>query len=92
MASQKAIQELGEVGGGGGNLRVILVRMCGPLLLNLPNHIYLVFEKNDLFIYLIGQNIYIFILFFDFYIPSLLSVNKVYREINITILVSEQNI
>ena len=39
--------------------------------------IYLVFEKNDLFIYLIEQSVYIliYLLFFDFNIPSLLSVN-----------------
>ena len=54
-----------------------------------PNDIDLLkfFEKIDLFIYLIEQNVYIFIYtpghiqFFDFYIPSLLSINKVYINI-----------
>ena len=49
------------LGGGGGDLRVILVRVCGPVFLKPTPIIYLVFEKNDLFIYLIEQNVYIFI-------------------------------
>ena len=39
--------------------------------------IYLVFEKNGLFIYLIEQNVYIFIYCSLSFIPSFLSVNKV---------------
>ena len=39
-------------------------------------------SKNDLFIYFIEQNVNsIHILFFDCYVPSLLCVNKVYKEI-----------
>ena len=49
------------LGGRGGNLRVILVRVCGPVFLKPTPIKYLVFEKNDLFIYLIEQNVYIFI-------------------------------
>ena len=42
--------------------------------------IYLVFEKYDIFIYLIEQNVYIFI-YCSLFITSLLSVNKVYKYI-----------
>ena len=59
----------------GGSLRVVLVRVCSQVILKPTPIIYLVYEKNDLFIYLIDQNVYIF----DFYIPSLLSVSKVYK-------------
>ena len=45
----------------GGNLRVILVQLCGPVFLKPTPILYLVFEKNDLFIYLIQQTVYIFI-------------------------------
>ena len=38
--------------GGGGNLGVILVRVCGQVSI-----IYLAFEKYDLFIYLIVHNV-----------------------------------
>ena len=48
-------------GGGGGYLRVILERVCGPVFLKPTPIIYMVFEKNDLFIYLIEQNVHIFI-------------------------------
>ena len=48
--------------GGGGNLVVILVRVCEPVFFLKPSPIiYLAFEKIDIFIYLIEQNIYIFI-------------------------------
>ena len=50
----------------GGNFGVILVRVCEPVFKPTPV-IYLAFEKNDLFIYLIEH---IHLLFFDFYIPS----------------------
>ena len=65
-------------GGGGGNLRVILVRVGGPVFGNLP-HSYTWSSKKDLFIYLIEQNVYIFIYCSLIFIPSLLSVNKVYK-------------
>ena len=45
----------------GGNLGVILVRVCEPVFFKPTPIIYLVFEKNDLFINLIEQNVYIFI-------------------------------
>ena len=64
------------------SLGAILVRVCGPVFFKPTPFIYVVFKKNDLFIYLIEQNVYRFIkiiLFFDFYIPPLLSVNKVYK-------------
>ena len=48
-------------GGGGGNLRVILVRVWGPVFLKPTPIMYLVCEKNDLFIYLIHQNVHLFI-------------------------------
>ena len=57
---------LGGGGGGeGGNLGVILVRMCGPVFLKPTPIIYLVFEKKMTysylrFIYLIEQNGYMF--------------------------------
>ena len=44
-------------GGGGGNLGVILVRVCEPVFQNLPPFIYLAFKKTDPFIYLIIQNV-----------------------------------
>ena len=47
-------------GGGGGNLRAILVQVNRPVFFNPTPIIYLVFEKNDLFIYFIEQNVYIF--------------------------------
>ena len=50
----------GGGGGGGGNLNVILVRVCGPVFLNLPQS-YTWPSKNDLFVYLIEQNVYIFV-------------------------------
>ena len=49
--------------------------------------IYLVFEKNDLYIYLIEQNVYIFLYYCLILLPYLLSVSKVFTN-NITILVS----
>ena len=52
----------GEKWGGGGNLGVFLVQVCEPFFLENPNHIDLLgLQKNDLFIYLIEQNVYIFI-------------------------------
>ena len=54
----------GGLGGGGGdNLRVILERVCGPVLLNLPQSYRTLpgLRKNDIFIYLIEQIVYIFI-------------------------------
>ena len=45
-------------GGEGGNLKVILVRVCGPVFLNLPQSYTWSSKKND-----------IFILFFDFISP-----------------------
>ena len=41
--------------------------------------IYLVFENNDLFIYLIEQKVFIFIYCFLIFIPFLLSVNNVHK-------------
>ena len=59
----------------GDNLRVILVRQYGPVFLNLPQS-YI----NDLFIYLIETKyLHIHILIFDFHIPSLVFVIKVYK-------------
>ena len=55
-------------GGGGGNFGVILVRLCEPVFFKPTPIIYLVFETNDLFIYLLEH---FHLLFFDFYIPSL---------------------
>ena len=50
----------GGGGGGGCNLGVILLRVCEPVFLNIPQS-YTWFSKNDIFIYLIEQNVYIFI-------------------------------
>ena len=73
-------------GGGGGGLGVILVRVCEPDFRNL-SRLAFAFEKNDLFIYLIEQNVYIFIYCsLIFYITSLLSVNKVYKLEDLTVL------
>ena len=47
--------------GGGGNLGVILIRVCEPVFLNLPQSYTWSSKKKDLFIYLIEQNVYIFI-------------------------------
>ena len=47
--------------GGGGNLRVILVQVCGQAVWNLPQSYTWSSKKNDLYIYLIEQNVYIFI-------------------------------
>ena len=60
-------------GGGGGNLRVNLVRVCG-LVFFIPG-----LRKNDLFIHLIEQNVYIFIYCSLILYTLLLSVNKVYK-------------
>ena len=80
----------------GGNLRVVLVRVCGPVFFKPTQIIYLVFEKHDLFIYLIEQNVYIFIYcsftFIYIYICTLFAVCKQSLQINITILASELNI
>ena len=76
----------GGGGGGGGGLGVILVRVCEPDFRNL-SRLAFAFEKNDLFIYLIEQNVYIFIYCsLIFYITSLLSVNKVYKLEDLTVL------
>ena len=45
------------ISGGGGDLRVILVRVFQPVFLKPSPIIYKVFEKNDLFIYLTDQNV-----------------------------------
>ena len=41
-------------------MEVILVRVCEAVFMKPTPIIYLVFKKNDLFIYLIEQNVYIF--------------------------------
>ena len=61
-------------GGGGGVTWGYFGTGVGTSFLKRIPIIYLVFEKNDLFLYLIEQNVYIFI-----FIPSLLSVNKVHK-------------
>ena len=48
-------------GGGGGNLGVILVRVCEPVFQNLPHSYTWPSEKTDPFIYLIFQNVDLFI-------------------------------
>ena len=77
-------------GGGGGNLRVILVRVGGPVFGNLP-HSYTWSSKKDLFIYLIEQNVYIF-MYCLLILYTLFAVCKQSLQIIITILVSELNI
>ena len=57
---------VGEVGGGGGgvgvgNLGVILVRVCEPVFQNLPHSYTWPLKKTDPFIYLIIQNVDLFI-------------------------------
>ena len=60
----------------GGNLRVILVRVCGQVFCNLPQSCTWSSKKNDLFIYLIEQNVNMFIYCsLIFYIPSRLYYN-----------------
>ena len=51
----------GGGGGGGGNFGLILVRVSEPIYPKPTPIIYLVFEQNDLFIYLIEQNVSMFI-------------------------------
>ena len=80
----------GGGGGGGGNLRVILVRVGGPVFGNLP-HSYTWSSKKDLFIYLIEQNVYIF-MYCLLILYTLFAVCKQSLQIIITILVSELNI
>ena len=53
--------------------------------------IYLVFEKNDQFIYLIEQNVYLFIQC-SMILYTHFALCKQSLQINITILVSELNI
>ena len=53
--------------------------------------IYLVFEKNDLYIYLMEQNVYIFI-YCSLILYTLFAVCKRSLQMNITNLVSELNI
>ena len=80
-------------GGGGRELRGNFGTAVRTSFLKPTSIIYLVFEKNDLFIYLIEQNVthlHIHILFFDFY--TLFAIFKQSSQINITILVSELNI
>ena len=48
-----------RAGGGGGYLTVILVRVCRQVFLKLPQS-YTWSSKNDLFIYLIEQNVDMF--------------------------------
>ena len=45
------------MGGGGGGGGVILVRVCGPVFLNLPQSYTWSSKKNDLFLNLIEQNV-----------------------------------
>ena len=79
-------------GGGGGNLRVILVRVCEPVFSLKPTLIiYLGFEKNELFIYLMEQNVYIFI-YCSLILYTFFAVCKQSLQIIITTLVSELNI
>ena len=75
--------------GGGGNLGVILVRICEPVFWNLPQSYILGLRKNDLFIYLIEQNVYIFIYMYCY---TLFAVCKQSLQINIKILISELSI
>ena len=65
--------------GGRDNLEIILVQVCEPVFFKPIPILYLVFEKNDVFIYLIEQNVNIFIHCSLISIPYLLSVNTVYK-------------
>ena len=79
----------GGGGGGGGNLGLILVRVCEPIFFKPTPIIYLVFaKKEDLFIYLIEQNVYIFI-YCSFILYTLFAVSK---KVKLYLLVSELNI
>ena len=78
-------------GGGGGNLEVILVRVCEPVFFKAYHNHILGLRKNYLFIYLIEQNVYIFI-YCSLIFHSLFAVCKHSLQIKITILVSELNI
>ena len=64
---------------GDGNLRAILVLVCGPVFLNLPQSYTWSSKKWPIHILNWTKCLHINILFFDFYIPSLLSLNKVYK-------------
>ena len=70
----------GGGGGGGGNLGVILVRVWELGL-----------QKNDLFLYFIEENVYIFI-YCSLIFYTLFAVCKQSSQINITILIAELNI
>ena len=73
------------------SLRVILVPVHGPDFFNLPQSYTWSSKKNDLIIYLIDQNVYIFI-YCSLLLYTLFAVCKQSLQINITILVSELNI
>ena len=63
----------------GGYLGVSLVHVFAPVIFKPTQIIYFVFEKNDLIIYLILQNAFIFIYSSLIFILDLLSVNTVYK-------------
>ena len=52
---------VGRGGGVGGNLRVIVVRVFGPVFQNLPHSYTWLLKKIHPFIYLIFQNVDLFI-------------------------------
>ena len=77
---------------GGGNLGIILVRVYKPVFWNPPQSYTWSSKKNDVFIYLIEQNAYIFIYCSLIFMYTLFAVCKQSLQINITIFVSELNI
>ena len=64
-------ERIGDSGAeGGGNLEVILVRVCEPVFQNLPHSYTWPLKKKDPFLYLIIQNVDLFI-----YCPLLFCTN-----------------
>ena len=76
---------------GGDNLRIILVRVCGPVFLNIPQSNAWSSKKRPIHILDLTKCLHIHILFFDF-LYTIFAVCKQSLQNIITILVSELNI
>ena len=78
-------------GGEGGNLRVILVRVCGPVFETYPNHIPGL-RKKMTYSYTWLNRMFTYSYTVLWFLFTLFAVCKQRLQINITILVSELNI
>ena len=74
-----SVTEKYHPGGGGGKLGCNYSMCVQTSFLNLPQSYTWTSKKNDLFIYLMEHNVYIFIYCSLIFIPYLLSVNTLYK-------------